>query len=392
MQETNQKLWNFNYILLLCLCTIVTGAFHMTSPLISKYAILMGATLSFAGVIAGIYSVSAMLMRPVAGTAADKMNKKRLLVCSTFGIAFSVLGYFIAQDPLLLFFFRFVHGLCFGISSTVNTVLASQYVPKNRLGEGIGYLGMSNVLGTAVGPNIGLLIADQWGVRISFLLSFCCMLTAACLMLFLPDQAGKKTPKKPRQKRRILRLRDVLAPEIIPLSAFGSILMVTNGNVASYLVLVGDVRGIGSIGLYFTVNAMVMLLTRPMAGKVSDRYGITCVLLPAFCCSTVAMFLLSVADSLPLVLLVAVLQAFGVGMGHPALQAESIRRLGSEHSGVATGTYYLGADLGIGVGPMIGGVIAAHYGYAVMYSATGCLLLLGLVALLLYLKRGKTNA
>lgn len=378
----NTKLWNFNYVYLLCLNAIVTGASYMILPLVSKYAITMGTTLSFAGVIAGTYSVAAMFMRPFAGTAADRVNKKHLMVGATFGMAVSVLGHFLVHSPFLLLLFRFLHGVFFGISGTINLTLTSQFVPQKRLGEGIGYLGMATVLGTAVGPNIGLAIMDYWGIRSSFLVAFCVLLTASCCMTFI--RYTPEAPKNKTEKNKKFRLREMIALELLPFSFFGGLLMVTNGIVSSYLVLVGEERGIGNIGLYFTVNAIVMLLSRPMAGKISDRYEISYVLIPAFTCGMLAMFLLSRAESLPVILLVAVLQAFGAGMGHPALQAECIRRLGREHSGVATGTYYLGADLGIGFGPMLGGVIATQYGYSTMYSAAEVLMVFGLVSFLLY--------
>ena len=241
---------------------------------------------------------------------------------------------------------------------------------------------MATVLGTAVGPNIGLAVMDDWGIRSSFLVAFCVLLTASCCMTFI--RYTPEAPKNKTEKNKKFRLREMIALELLPFSFFGGLLMVTNGIVSSYLVLVGEERGIGNIGLYFTVNAIVMLLSRPMAGKISDRYEISYVLIPAFTCGMLAMFLLSRAESLPVILLVAVLQAFGAGMGHPALQAECIRRLGREHSGVATGTYYLGADLGIGFGPMLGGVIATQYGYSTMYSAAAVLMVFGLVSFLLY--------
>jgi predicted MFS family arabinose efflux permease len=103
-----------------------------------------------------------------------------------------------------------------------------------------------------------------------------------------------------------------------------------------------------------------------------------------------AMYLLGNAQSLPMVLLVSVLQAFGASMGHPALQAESIRLLGQEHSGVATSTYYIGADLGIGGGPMLGGIIASHWGYTVMYHLAAVSMLVGLLGFLWYLKLRKS--
>jgi MFS family permease len=394
MEQAEQgelKLWNFNYIYLLCLSAVVAIAFNMTMPIISKYALHLGATLSFAGIIAGGYSIAAMLVRPFAGAANDRLNKKYLLIGATFGIAFFTLACFLVRSPVLLFFIRFVHGMCFGVSGTTNLAFATQYVPKKRLGEGVGYLGMTQVLGSAVGPGISLSIADVWGLRASFLVAFILVFVAACCMLFIRYQKPVKATvdgKKVIHQR--LHMADLFALPVVPLAVFGGLLMMTNGLVSTYLVLLGDERGIANVGIYFTLNAVLLLLTRPMAGKISDRYGLTYVLLPAFLCGMLAMYLLGNAQSLPMVLLVSVLQAFGASMGHPALQAESIRLLGQEHSGVATSTYYIGADLGIGGGPMLGGIIASHWGYTVMYHLAAVSMLVGLLGFLWYLKLRKS--
>ena len=115
----------------------------------------------------------------------------------------------------------------------------------------------------------------------------------------------------------------------------------SNGIIGSYIALLGDVRGIVNIGLYFTVNAAVLLLVRPLAGKLSDRKNGLLLVFPAMLLDGAALLLLGRAGALWMVSLAAVLKAMGQGSGQPTLQAASLKLLPPEKSGVASSTFYL---------------------------------------------------
>jgi sugar phosphate permease len=100
--------------------------------------------------------------------------------------------------------------------------------------------------------------------------------------------------------------------------------------------------------------------------------------------AAVAAFFIGFAKALPIILVASVIKAFAQGSAQPTIQAECIRMLPEKKSGVATSTYYLGADIGQGIGPMLAGVIASAWGYEVMFSTCAGIFL---VTLLLYCGR-----
>ena len=127
-----------------------------------------------------------------------------------------------------------------------------------------------------------------------------------------------------------------------------------SGLASTYLALLGETRGIAGAGYYFTILAMIMLVLRPLSGRLSDRRGLALTLVPALACEVVGLALIAAAHSAAQISCAAIFLAVALGCGQPSLQAACIRKLGKARSSVATGTYYLGADVGQGFGPMPG--------------------------------------
>lgn len=168
--------------------------------------------------------------------------------------------------------------------------------------------------------------------------------------------------------------------QVLPLAFFGSVFSMFNGVIGAYLVLLGEERSIENISLYFTVNAIALVLVRVTAGKIYDRFGLSAVLIPAFILAAVAAVFIGFARALPMILVAAALKAFAQESAQPSIQAESIRMLPDGKSGVATSTYYIGADLGQGFGPMLAGLIASAWNYEVMFYACAGVFLVALIA------------
>ncbi len=378
-----QKLWNFSYIYLLCLSAITALAFNMITPTLPKYTVSLGASLPVAGFISGIFSITALVVRPVSGIIADRLNKKWIMVIATSFIGIAVLGYTLSSSVPVVFVFRVIHGVAFAISGTTNIAFGSSFIPNNRLGEGIGYLGLGQILASAVGPNLGLSIAENYGYNMCFLVSFGIVVVAAVLMLGIRYTHKTKVPTE----RKKLKFSDLLAVELIPLAALGGLFSLGNGLVSTFIAMLGDERGIANVGIFFTVSAITLLLVRPFAGKLNDRKGIGFVLYPAYILAALAMVLIGGANALWMIALAGFLKAVGQGAGQPAIQTECIRKLGRERSGIATSTYFIGADIGQGFGPIIAGAVTAAFGYSTMYYGAAALIILGLVFFHFYRKR-----
>ena len=102
-----------------------------------------------------------------------------------------------------------------------------------------------------------------------------------------------------------------------------------------------------------------------------------------------ALLLLGRAGALWMVSLAAVLKAMGQGSGQPTLQAASLKLLPPEKSGVASSTFYIGGDVGQGLGPMLAGAMvgacgADSAGYGVMFTCASLIFAAGLLGFALY--------
>lgn len=369
-----EALWTPTFVFLMFIGTMTSMAFFLVSPIIAKHATNIGATLTLAGVIAGILSITGMVARPFSGVIVDRLHKKFIMISATVAMGIASLGYAISHDVTLLMVFRILHGASFALSLTVNVVMVTRFIPNSRLGEGMGYHGLGQIIATAIGPNIGMLLGERYGFTTVFVVSGLLLMTAAALLIMLPYKHEKIA-----HRRRGIKLEDMIAVKVIPLAIVGGIFSLTNGLISAFLILLAEERGIANIGLYFTVNAICLLLVRPLAGKLSDKVSIGVILYPALALTLLESLLLAHANALWIVLIAAVCKALGQGSAQPMLMAASIRRLDLSKSGVATSTFFIGADIGQGLGPMLGGIISNHFSYQVMFYCSALLIALGMV-------------
>ena len=334
MQKLEQgKLWNKSYIMMLILSTLTSMGFSMVTPIITKYAISLGATVAVAGVIAGAFSITALVGRPFSGYISDKLNKKYVMLTATAVLALATLGYGISKGTSSLLFFRIVHGLAFSVSGTASISLGTIFIPQNRLGEGIGFLGMGFIISRAVGPNIGILILENFGYSYVFMGAFIIIALSAGFMFMLKyKQVRDENPEKPVGRRK-LKLGDLIAKELLMLTVIVGCFSMMNGLISSFLVNLGDEKSIVGIGMYFTVNALVLFFIRPFAGKLIDKKSLAFIVYPAFILSMIAAAFIGLAVSLWMILVAAAFYAVGQGSSQPALQTTCIKKLGPKRVG-----------------------------------------------------------
>jgi len=311
----------------------------------------------------------------------------------------SVILYVLAPGIMWLLPMRVLHGLAFSISGTVAFALGADYIPQKRLGEGVGYLGMGHIVGMALGPNIGIFLLEHYSYKFCFALAGIVIMTVGLSVTAL--RYDFKLPELPHpEDRRVIQgnrsiqgrlrisLKDIFAVELLPNAFFVAILAMSYGLTISYLVMHAGERNIANIGLYFIVNAVVQLASRPLLGKLADRKGVAYVIIPGFLLVGAAMTLIGLSHILWTILFAAVLAATGFG-ALPAMQADCLKRLHSGRRTLATSMFFIGMDIGISTGQILGGIVAGSFGFRTMYNCAGILMLAGFGLYLLYRKFGK---
>jgi MFS family permease len=390
LQNKTNSLWNGSYILLLIISALTGIGFNMVNPILAKYVINMGATVILAGILSGMFSITALFARPFAGFSSDKFNKRNLLILSTVLLAVSTLCYGVTTNIYVLLIFRVIHGIAFAFSGTANTSLCTEFIPADRMGEGIGFMGLSYILSGAVGPNLGIIISGQYDYKYVFYASSALIIIAAALMnLINYVPSGQNTSRKKDLK---LNAGNLIAKELLVFSVLSGFFSFSNGLISSFLVLLGDERHIAGIGYYFTINALVLLFVRPLSGKLLDRKGLAFIAFPAYILAIMAVILLGSSSALWTVLLAGVFYALGQGSCQPAIQVTCVKKLGPERVGIATSTYFIGADVGQGLGPILGGAAAESFGFGTVFYGSGIILLIGLIIFYLYKRNESMTA
>ena len=357
------KLWNKWYITILLLSMVNHVASQLITPIVSKYAMSIGATMATAGTIVGLMSLAAMFARPFAGLSSDRISKKLIIAVTGAVTGVCMYLYSASKSVEMMAAVRFVHGISFSFSTVALLAFNTMFIPKDKIGEGIGWSVVTTTLATAMGPNLGLWLVDHFGYKACFAAAAIGTIIPNLCFLVVPNRQEPHVPEKSAK----FNVNDFISLQIFPFALLTGLFSCCNGIVNSFLALLGDERGIKGVGVFFTAYSVILIVTRPITGKLYDQKGIKFIMYPSVALAALSMLLLGKATSTWIVLLAGVLKALGQGTGAPSIQAHCLKKLGRDKAGVVSSTCYMGNDIGNTVGPAIGGLIASRAGYGSMF-------------------------
>ncbi len=375
MDTKKRTIWNRGYTCAFFANLLLCFSQNTVNPLISTYATWLGAGAVLVGTISGLYFGVAFAARPISGPAITILDKKKLMIATyTLGFLTNIL-YAMAGSVPVFITARIIHGLQFAFVGSLNLVIASDSLPREKLGSGIGIFGIGGALATAIGPSIGIAVRDWgealWGERAGFTAVF--LVGALFMLLGVLPCAMLPLKKQTKAERASLGkwYQNILAVETIPPSILLGLISVSNILYSTYMVPYAEELGIENIGLFFTVYAIFLLGARPLFGKLSDKVGMDKVMYPSLAVFALSFVAVGFGRSMPWMLAGAVLEALGYGALNPAIQTLCIRTVEAERRGVASNTQYFGMDLGYFLGPMLGGVLYRSGSYSNMYLIGG---------------------
>jgi predicted MFS family arabinose efflux permease len=373
-----QKLWTKDFMLIFSANLMVFISFYCLLPTLPLFVTdYLGSDVSTVGYIFGFFALAAVIARPIAGFALDTIGRKIVLFVTLFLLVLAIAIYNFATTLLLLFIIRMVHGLCWGFATTAAGTVATDIVPAERRGEGIGYYGLSNTFAMAAGPALGLLIVNQLGFTVLFTVSSLLAAVALICVLAITYQMDniKKTPVK-------LRLDTLFEGRVFIYAAITFFISLLYGSIISFVILLGKGIGIENPGSYFLAYACTLVLSRPYAGRELDISGPKAIMAIGFTALALSFVLLFIADSYLLFILSGLCLGIGFGIVQPTTLALAINRVEPFRRGVANGTILTAFDLGVGLGSILLGILSDHIGLSYMYLA--CALLVVVPLLLFY--------
>lgn len=362
----NEKLFSRNFVLTTLSTFAVFTSFYFLLVTLPIYIQELGGTESEIGLIIGVFTISAVLLRPYLGREVDRRGRKNILVAGLFVFLFSMLLYNYTTSVVSLLMLRVLHGIGWGAATTAATTLIADIAPIHRRGEAMGIFGMAANVAMAIGPmlSFALLYAS------SFPTLFAVSAAIALISLLLVLPISETVVVRPRTP---LFSKEAFFP-----SALMFAVTLTYGSIVSFLPLFFQKQGITTNpGVFFTVLAITLIFIRVLAGKLSDIKGRKFVIVPGMILITMSLWVLSMADSLWIFLAAALLYGLGFGSVHPTLIALLVDKVGERGRGAAMGTFTAAFDLGIGAGSIVLGMVLQFFGFKVMYLLGGLIVLAG---------------
>ncbi|MBR2671543.1 MAG: MFS transporter [Oscillospiraceae bacterium] len=376
--KSEGRIFNATFIGVVLANMIMEFSKQMSNVLVAKYANYLGATATMVGFVVGVFAYTALIFKVFSAPAIDTFNRKYILAGAMLFLAIAYVGFSFSKSVEMLIVFRLIQGIGAAFTGTCCLTLVSDSLPADKMGTGIGIFSLAQVIAQALAPTVGLSLASAIGYNNTFRVSSALMMTAViCALLIKVDFV--------RTKKYRITLKGIVAkPAILPASII-LVLSLASVNVNSFLVIYAEQRGVtNNIGLYFTVSALTLLVTRPMIGKLSDRFGTYKVLIPSMICFAMSFVMISMAKTLIMFLLAAFVSAFGYGACHPAINSICMKCVPKDRRGAASSTNYIGSDLGNMIGPALAGSVADLWGYSAMWLVMTIPIFMAMVLTYLY--------
>jgi predicted MFS family arabinose efflux permease len=325
------------------------------------------------GLILGAFGVASLFLRTVAGVGVDRWGSRHVMLVGAAGLVVGAVCVVLTANPVVLFGLRLLQAVGYVAFTTAGTALIIELTPEEERGRRLAIFGAAANVAITLTPAAATALLTLVPLEAGFWLTGLLALIGGALATLI---AG------PRRRRRTVRdwrqgwrfPRQLWLP-MTTASLFGA------GFAAFFLFapILSERRDV-TPGLLYTVYGIGIIATRIVGSRWLDRVGTGQTLLLSAVLLGSGLGIAALGAS-PLTLgLAALLIAAGSGLFHPILIAHHARLLPDE-PGQATAGFYLGFDLGIGLGSWLLGAVLDVAGLTWLF-VTAAVLVLATVPLL----------
>jgi MFS family permease len=362
-------------------------------PLVPVYAVHLGAGGLQVGIIIASFNLARTLFNPLAGRLSDRWGRKPFIAAGLLLYALVSVLYVMANRVEALMLVRFLHGFTSVLVGPVAMALAADIAPPHRLGRYMGTLNMAVMLGLGVGPMLGGIIRDFFGMAAAFYaMGGLALLTFAGVAAFLPGSdrsATSVSPKPPATFKNLLSHR--VFQGIFMLRFF---VAAGQGSVYTFLPLLALGLKLTStqVGIILGVNIFLIALLQRVCGDLADRINPVHMIIGGTLISGLAVIGMPFVDGFNPVLLLNILMGIGNGITMPAgfvITGQLGKELGM---GSVMGVTDAGWSLGMIASPILSGIIMDTLGLGSIFLTGGILIIAGTGIIALFLKGYRTKS
>jgi len=352
MSQNEKSIYTLQFILLCLSSLLFSSSFNMMIPELPNYLSSLGGA-EYKGLIISLFTLTAAISRPFSGKLTDKWGRVPVMaigssVCVICGFLYPVLS---SVSGFLLL--RLVHGFSTGFKPTSTSAYVADIIPQKRWGEALGMHGLCFGIGGALGPALGSMIVNSYGMNVMFYSSSFLAFLSIIIVFNMKETLAVK--EKLNKRMFYIGRNDIVDKNVFPAGIITFLSYTAFGLILTLIPDWSEHLGATNKGLFFTAYTVTSVLVRFGAGKVSDRHGRPKVIMAGLIITTVALFVISEGRNLQMLLVGAGIYGMGTGILSPAISAWTIDLSNPEHRGKAVATMYISMELGIGSGALLGG-------------------------------------
>lgn len=361
-------------------------SFYLLTPLLPIYLdAQFHADKDLIGLVLSGYVVAALVVRPFSGFIVDSFNRKKVLMLCFFAFFICFTGYIGAGTILMFAIVRTIHGLPFGATTVANSTVAIDVLPSSRRNEGVGFYGLSNNLAMAIAPSAGIYV---YSLTDNFKLLFWISLAVAFLGFYmactikLPQRVLVADKPKLSMDHFFLSRAWLMAVNIL---LFG----LCWGVMSNYVALYGKQElGItDGTGLFFALLSGGLFVSRLYGAKSLREGKLTENALQGALISCVGFTLFAIAPGIWAYYVSAILIGLGNGRMYPAFLNMFISVARHDQRGTANSSILTAWDSGMGLGILLGGVLAEYINFSAAFWSASVSQISGTLLLIFFTRR-----
>lgn len=386
--EGLREIWSPTFIQMFLVATIIAFATQFQATTFPIYVQSLGGGLTAAGLMTSVYMGISALCKPFVGRLLYNCPRKRLFILTglCFTSIIALFGY-IPYIPLLILI-RGINAPFYSVCNTAATTMTTDILPDRRLVEGLGYYNLAQTLSYALGPSFALFLIQRYSYKTLF---FVCSLFALTAILIgttvkYDDPVLKReiTKKEDEEKHAepsggIGKILHGAGKEMIMPALMLYIIFLGTSGIVTYLPTWASAAGVENIGLFFTVQAVALAISRLFVGKVTKKLGASKVIVGSILLISTCLLGISLCCSIMPLLILSTLYGFGFGAIVPTLHTVTILTVSKENRGMANSIIQMATDAGICTCSLLLGFIADAVGIKNVFYFAGAFPLLALI-------------
>ncbi len=330
----------------------------IVSPLLPLYASDMGASGAELGMIFAGYGISNSVFTPIMGRLSDRRGRKLFLCIGLAGYAIISLGYVWAANVSQLTLVRVIQGVAGAMIIPIALAYIGDLSPEGEEGKWMGYANAAFFGGFGIGPLLGGVLTERFGMNAAFYsMGGLCLLAFLVAVLLLPEIRQRKIGEKGH-----LSLKDMSrSPMVRGLFSFRLVQALGRGGVMTFLpIFVATYIGLGTtlIGILLAVNMLPMVVLLAPAGRLADRFNRKTMVILGNLMYLISAALIPLAHTFWQQIWLCLPRAIGGAistLAATALTVEEGRKFGM---GSTMSILMMAMGIGFAVGPLLSGVIA----------------------------------